>query len=144
MKSITDIQNEIEKDLSYYNKNGVGAEIYRTPNLFNKYLKFSFDYRTALVAEENKLNELLLERYQYYTGKATSDVYREEPFNDVVTTQADIGRYLDADAKICAGRERLSRVNEACDMIKHMVDSLKYRDNSLKAIHDINVFESGA
>ena len=81
---------------------------------------------TAIFVLVNTYNivKILLERRQYYQGKATAAVYAEEPFPFKVRDKDDLKLYLDADEKL----KNLSLKREYYDMM------LRYTEEILKQI----------
>ena len=95
-------------------------ESLKIPVLHSKYYTV---YNTiSLLRERAKesYNKLRLERYNFYTGKATAEVYAEEPFPYKVREKDAIQRHLEAD-------DRLNKI----DM------KIKYYDTTLKFLEEI-------
>ena len=95
-------------------------ESLKIPQLHAKYYTI---YNTiSLLRERAKesYNKIRLERYNFYTGKATAEVYAEEPFPYKVREKDAIQRHLEAD-------ERLNKI----DM------KIKYYDTTLKFLEEI-------
>ena len=95
-------------------------ESLKIPQLHAKYYTI---YNTiSLLRERAKesYNKIRLERYNFYTGKATAEVYAEEPFPYKVREKDAIQRHLEAD-------DRLNKI----DM------KIKYYDRTLKFLEEI-------
>tara|TARA_R100001082_G_C4322712_1_gene141886 strand:- start:15 stop:446 length:432 start_codon:yes stop_codon:yes gene_type:complete len=95
-------------------------ESLKIPQLHAKYYTI---YNTiSLLRERAKesYNKIRLERYNFYTGKATAEVYAEEPFPYKVREKDAIQRHLEAD-------DRLNKI----DM------KIKYYDTTLKFLEEI-------
>tara|TARA_B100001250_G_scaffold408315_1_gene430505 strand:+ start:1484 stop:1915 length:432 start_codon:yes stop_codon:yes gene_type:complete len=95
-------------------------ESLKIPVLHSKYYTI---YNTiSLLRERAKesYNKIRLERYNFYTGKATAEVYAEEPFPYKVREKDAIQRHLEAD-------DRLNKI----DM------KIKYYDTTLKFLEEI-------
>jgi hypothetical protein len=85
-------------------------ESLKIPQLHSKYYTL---YNTITLLREKARethNRVRLERYNYYTGKATAEVYAEEPFPYKVREKDAIQRYMDAD-------ERLSKIDLRLDIM---------------------------
>ena len=79
MMSIEKIQEMWEKD-SHIDPDNLHDESLKIPQLHSKYYTL---YNTiTLLREKTKEshNKVRLERYNYYSGKASQEVYAEEPF----------------------------------------------------------------
>ena len=97
--TIEAIQAMWEKD-SHMNQDELDNESLRIPQLHCKYYDL---YNTILLMrkrDEQQYSSTLLERRKYYTGKATADIYAEEPFPYKVRDKEDLKLYLDADQKL--------------------------------------------
>ena len=95
-------------------------ESLKIPQLHAKYYTI---YNTiSLLRERAKesYNKIRLERYNFYTSKATAEVYAEEPFPYKVREKDAIQRHLEAD-------DRLNKI----DM------KIKYYDTTLKFLEEI-------
>ena len=95
-------------------------ESLKIPQLHSKYYTV---YNTITLMREkarNQYNEIRLERYNYYTGKAPAEVYAADPFPYKVREKDAIQRHMDAD-------ERLNKI----DM------KIKYYDATLKFLEEI-------
>jgi len=143
MISNTDLQIEIEVD-SCINKLDLEGEILRTPKIFQKYLKYHYDYKVNIARGESLLNAMIIRRIKYYKGQGTADEYRDEPFNENISNQKVLESYLDGDAKLCDYREKIVDLESTRDTIHQMIENLKYRNNSIQTILSIRQFESGA
>ena len=95
-------------------------ESLKIPQLHSKYYTV---YNTITLMREkarNQYNEIRLERHNYYTGKASPEVYAADPFPYKVREKDAIQRHMDAD-------ERLNKI----DM------KIKYYDATLKFLEEI-------
>ena len=97
--SVEAIQAMWNKD-SVMNQDELDNESLRIPQLHCKYYDL---YNTILLMrkrDEQQYASILLERRKYYTGKATADIYAEEPFPYKVRDKDDLKLYLDSDEKL--------------------------------------------
>ena len=95
-------------------------ESLKIPQLHSKYYTV---YNTITLQREKareQYNRVKLERFNYYTGKASAEVYAEEPFPYKVREKDAIQRHLDAD-------ERLNKINM----------KIRYYDTSLRFLEEI-------
>ena len=92
---LNELQNEVDRDLKI-DDTELDLESIRTPQLHNKYLKHYTKYSLQLKKAQDNYKELYKEKWEYYTGKASPDTYREKPF-DIKVLKSDVGIYLDAD-----------------------------------------------
>ena len=92
---LNELQNEVDRDLKI-DDTELDLESIRTPQLHNKYLKHYTKYSLQYKKARDGYKELYKEKWEYYTGKASPDTYREKPF-DIKVLKSDVGIYLDAD-----------------------------------------------
>lgn len=126
------------------NKLHLEGELLRTPTLINKYLKWHYEYKCAIGKGDTRMNQLIVEKARFYTGKGTSEEYRRMPFNDTISNQKDLERYISADKDICELAERILIHKAGCDMIQEFLETLKYRNNYLRTVLELRMFEAGS
>ena len=117
--NLEQIQEMWEKD-SKIDPDNLHDESLKIPQLHSKYYTL---YNTITLLRERareQYSKVRLERYNYYTGKATAEVYAEEPFPYKVREKDAVKRYLDAD-----------------DRMQKIVATIKYYDVMLTYIEDI-------
>ena len=108
-----------EKD-SIIDPDNLHEESLKISQLHSKYYTI---YNTISLLKEKALDtysKVRLERYNYYTGKASVEVYVEEPFPYKVRDKEALQRHMDAD-------ERISKIEM----------KIKYYDVMLKFLEDI-------
>ena len=95
---LNELQNDVDRDLKI-DDTELDLESIRTPQLHNKYLKLYTKYSLQLKKAQDDYKILYRSKWEYYTGKAEPDVYREKPF-DLKILKADVAIYLDSDKEI--------------------------------------------
>ena len=95
---LSELQDQVDRDLKI-DDTELDMESIRTPQLHNKYLKLYTKYSLQLKRAQDDYKTLYRWKWEYYTGKATPDVYLEHPF-DLKVLKADVSRYLDSDKEI--------------------------------------------
>ena len=78
--TLEELQDLADKDLKIDESN-LSLESIKTPQLHNKYLKFLNKYKLLLVKAEDDYKLLKKYKWEYYTGKAEAQVYKEQPFD---------------------------------------------------------------
>jgi hypothetical protein len=117
--NLEQIQDMWQND-SVIDPDNLHDESLKIPQLHSKYYTV---YNTITLLREkakDQYNKIKLERYNYYTGKATAEVYAEEPFPYKVREKDAIQRHLDAD-------ERLTKIDL----------KIRYYDTTLKFLEEI-------
>ena len=95
---LIELQNDVDRDLKI-DDTELDLESIRTPQLHNKYLKHYTKYSLQLRKAKDDYKILHRQKWEYYTGKATPEVYQERPF-DLKVLKVDVGIYLDADKEL--------------------------------------------
>ena len=95
---LSELQDQVDRDLKI-DDTELDMESIRTPQLHNKYLKLYTKYSLQLKKAQDDYKILYRSKWEYYTGKADPDVYREKPF-DLKILKADVAIYLDSDKEI--------------------------------------------
>ena len=116
-----------EKD-SKIDPDNLHDESLKIPQLHSKYYTL---YNTITLLRERSREQyakVRLERYNYYTGKATAEVYAEEPFPYKVREKDAIQRHLEADDKM----------NKVDMKIKYYDIMLKFLEEIIR--HNIIIF----
>ena len=99
MMNLDEVQEMWQRD-SVIDPDNLHDESLKIPQLHSKYYTI---YNTTILLREKAretYNKVKLERYNYYTGKATAEVYAEEPFPYKVRDKEALQRHMDADVRL--------------------------------------------
>jgi len=140
MITIVQLLEQIKQDSIL--SNDLEMEIHRSVKLLSKYIKYSYDYKCYLEKQKSELYKLTRIRMQFYQGEAES--YKNEPFDYMCNNAKQLSIYLESDDTLCEQKERISAMEAAIESISTMVDSLKFRNNHLRTILELRLFEAGA
>ena len=120
------LQNQVDVDLKI-DDTELDLESIRTPQLHNKYLKLFTKYSLQLKKAKDDYDGLYKFKWEYYTGKASPDTYREKPF-DIKVLKSDVYIYLNAD-------EELQKLGQRIEYLKIVV---VYLERVLREINNRN------
>ena len=120
------LQKQVDVDLKI-DDTELDLESIRTPQLHNKYLKLFTKYSLQLKKAKDDYDCLYKEKWEYYTGKASPDTYREKPF-DIKVLKSDVYIYLNAD-------EELQKLGQRIEYLKIVV---VYLERVLREINNRN------
>lgn len=120
----------------------------QTPSLHAKYLQLLSVAKLQLKRAEHSQKTLLLHKYHYYEGKMSQEEINErnwtyDPFEGNIPTKALKEKHYDADGDIQKSEERIVYLKTLIDTLTDIVDSLKWRHQTIKNIIDWRRFESG-
>jgi len=119
-----------------------------TPLLHQKYLQIWSNERMKLVALEMDQKKLLKKKWLYYNGKMTQEEIEVEgwdydPFHGLKVLKGEMDYYYDADTDIQASEMKIQLQKEKINIIKEIIDNLKWRHQNIRNIIEWSKFENG-
>ena len=136
------IQEMWEKD-SRIDPDNLHDESLKIPQLHSKYYTL---YNTITLLREKAREsyaKVRLERYNYYTGKATAEVYIEEPFPYKVREKDAIQRHLDADDKMNKIDMKIKYYDVMLKFLEEIIRAVSNRTYQIKNAIEWNKFQAG-
>ena len=95
--TLSEIQEMVRKDLKI-NDLELDIESLRIPSLHSKYLQLLTEHSLLLKKTQGELNVLKRDKWIFYTGKATDEIYKEKGSFDVkLNTKDDQKTFIEAD-----------------------------------------------
>ena len=131
-----------EKD-SKIDPDNLHDESLKIPQLHSKYYTL---YNTITLLREKAREsyaKVRLERYNYYTGKATAEVYAEEPFPYKVREKDAIQRHLDADDKMNKIDMKIKYYDVMLKFLEEIIRAVSNRTYQIKNAIEWNKFQAG-
>ena len=136
------IQAMWEKD-SHIDPDNLHDESLKIPQLHSKYYTI---YNTITLMREKareQYSKVRLERYNYYTGKATAEVYAEEPFPYKVREKDAIQRHLDADDRMNKIDMKIKYYDVMLKFLEEIIRAVSNRTYQIKNAIEWNKFQTG-
>ena len=136
------IQAMWEKD-SHIDPDNLHDESLKIPQLHSKYYTL---YNTITLLRERareQYSKVRLERYNYYTGKATAEVYAEEPFPYKVREKDAIQRHLEADDKMNKVDMKIKYYDTMLKFLEEIIRNISGRTYQIKNAIEWNKFQAG-
>lgn len=145
-----DLQNvlkEWEKDSTIDDMN-LDEESRRAANLHAKYLQLHSLAKLQLKKSEMDQKTLLKEKWLYYGGKMTANQIEEkgweyDPFDGLKVLKTDMDKYYDADPDIQKSEEKIEYWKVTVDTLKEILDSVKWRHQTIKNMVEWKKFVAG-
>ena len=140
--NLEQIQEMWEKD-SKIDPDNLHDESLKIPQLHSKYYTL---YNTITLLREKAREsyaKVRLERYNYYTGKATAEVYAEEPFPYKVREKDAIQRHLDADDKMNKIDMKIKYYDIMLKFLEEIIRNISGRTYQIKNAIEWNKFQAG-
>ena len=131
-----------EKD-SQIDPDNLHDESLKIPQLHSKYYTL---YNTITLLREKAREsyaKVRLERYNYYTGKASAEAYVEEPFPYKVREKDAIQRHLDADAKMNKIDMKIKYYDVMLKFLEEIIRAVSNRTYQIKNAIEWNKFQAG-
>ena len=140
--NLEQIQEMWEKD-SKIDPDNLHDESLKIPQLHSKYYTL---YNTITLLRERTREQyakVRLERYNYYTGKATAEVYAEEPFPYKVREKDAIQRHLEADDKMNKVDMKIKYYDIMLKFLEEVIRAVSNRTYQIKNAIEWNKFQAG-
>ena len=140
--NLEQIQEMWEKD-SKIDPDNLHDESLKIPQLHSKYYTL---YNTITLMREKartQYSKVRLERYNYYTGKATAEVYAEEPFPYKVREKDAIQRHLEADDKMNKVDMKIKYYDTMLKFLEEIIRAVSNRTYQIKNAIEWNKFQTG-
>ena len=140
--NLEQIQDMWQND-SVIDPDNLHDESLKIPQLHSKYY---IVYNTITLLREkakDQYNKIKLERYNYYTGKATAEVYAEEPFPYKVREKDAIQRHLDADERLTKIDLKIRYYDTTLKFLEEIIKNISNRTFQIKNAIEWNRFQAG-
>lgn len=121
----------------------------KTPNLHAKYLQYLSITKLNLKRAEHSQKDLLLDKWHYYNGSMDEDTLKErgwnpDPFFGLRILKGDLDKYYNADKDIQKSEEKIAYLKTIIETLTEIIDTLKWRHQTIKNIIEYRKFESGS
>tara|TARA_R100001463_G_scaffold1164_1_gene4952 strand:+ start:2123 stop:2551 length:429 start_codon:yes stop_codon:yes gene_type:complete len=140
--NLEQIQEMWQKD-SVIDPDNLHDESLKIPQLHSKYYTV---YNTITLLREKAretYSRIRLERHNYYTGKATAEVYAEDPFPYKVREKDAIQRHMDADAKLNTIDMKIKYYDVILKFLEEIIRNISGRTYQIKNAIEWQKFQSG-
>lgn len=137
--------NEIEElwnNDSKIDPDNLHLESLKIPTLHSKYYEIYNNISILKKIEENKYSELQKEKWLYYSGKASPEVYKEQPFDHRVM-KSDLDRYLNADSDLIKSKTKIDYYQLMLKFLESILKSIENRNFTIKNSLDFMKFTAG-
>lgn len=139
--NIDELKENIQKDIKI-DITQLDVESVNISSLTNKYLNLRMEENIKLRSYENKAKIIKKERWEYYTGKADIEVYRNEPFEFKILKQ-DIPIYLESDKHIQAIQDKIFIIKEKIKYIESIITILNNKSFNISNAIKWKIFTNG-
>jgi hypothetical protein len=112
------------------------------PLLYCQYLNEHSDAKDALSKLEIQYKKLYKDKWLYYSGKATAEVYKEKPFN-LKVLKADMSIFFDSDQELIDQNYKISYMKDKIFYITKILEELSRRSFIISNCIKSNSFNNG-
>ena len=140
--TLEELQEQVDKDLKI-NDTELDLESLKTPQLHNKYLKEYNNFKLLLSRAESDYKILKRVKWEYYTGKASPEVYKQKPFN-LKIMKSDIDKYLESDEDLIKSKQKIEYLETVVNYLDRTLKIIGGRDWQIRNSIEWRKFTSGA
>lgn len=147
MIDLQNVLSEWQKDCQIDEMN-LDEESRRSANLHAKYIQLHALSKLQLKKSEMEQKTLLKEKWLYYGGKMTSEQIEDkgweyDPFDGLKVLKTDMDKYYDADPDIQKSEEKIEYWKTTTETLKEILDSVKWRHQTIKNMIEWRKFQAG-
>lgn len=128
--NIEELYTEVERDLKI-DDTELDLESIRTPQIHNKYLKYFTQQSLQYKKLQDDYKVMYRMKWEYYTGKANPEVYKEQPF-DLKVLKADVGIYLDSDGELQQLSQRMAYTKQIIEYLERILKEINNRNWNIR------------
>ena len=139
--TLEELQEQVDKDLKI-NDTELDLESLKTPQLHNKYLKHYNNFKLLLTRAESDYKILKRVKWEYYTGKASPQVYQQKPFN-LKIMKSDIDKYLESDEELIKAKQKIDYLETVVNYLDRTLKIIGGRDWQIRNSIEWRKFTSG-
>ena len=140
--TLEELQQQADKDLKI-NDAELDLESLKTPQLHNKYLKHLNNFKLLLTRAKTDVNIMKKVKWEYYTGKASPEIYKKKPF-DLKILKQYIDKYLESDEDLIKLTQKVEYLQTVVDFLESTVRQISNRSFAIKNAIEWKKFTSGA
>ena len=116
--------------------------------LHGKYLELLSVNRLRLKQLELEFKVLLTDKWSHYNGKLSQEEmdskgWDYDPLNGLTVLKGDMDKFYDSDPVIQEHQARIHYTQEICDTLKEIMDTVKWRHQTIKNMIEWRKFTSG-
>ena len=120
----------------------------QSAKLHGKYLEILSVNKLKLKKQEAEFKVLLKDKWLHYNGKMSQEDIEEkgwdyDPLGGLTVLKGDMGYYYDSDPVIQKAKASIDYTQEICDVLKEILENIKWRHQNIKNMIEWRKFTSG-
>ena len=141
---LKELLEKIAKDFPI-NPADLQGEALKTTSLWCTYISIWSEEKLQLEKMEFTLRMLLSEKREYYSGNASAQIYKDNPWNGKTPrTESGLQKLIEADKDIISYREGQIVQKNKVEILMAALQECRQRGFSIKHAIDMIKFENGA
>ena len=145
--NLDDILKEWETDCQIGHRLDEASQ--NTPQLHAKYLNYLTQAKLILKRAETTQAILLKDKFLWYNGKLSEEDtkrhgWEPDPFDGLKVMKTDLSYWYESDKQIQESEAKITYYKTMCETLKEIIDTLRWRHQTIKNIIEIRKFEAGA
>ena len=148
MKQLDQILDEWNHDQKI-DQNDLTLSSRKASAFHSKYLRMLASAKLLLKKAELDQKKILKLKWLYYNGKMDEKTlldlgWNPDPFDGLKVLKGELDYYYDSDPEIQKSEEKIHYYKTMVDTLHNIVDTLKWRHQTIRNMIDWKRFESGA
>ena len=120
----------------------------QSAKLHGKYLELLSVNKLRLKKQEAEFSVLLKDKWLHYNGKMSQEEIDEkgwdyDPLGGLTVLKGDMNYYYDSDPVIQKAKAAIDYTQEICDVLKEILENIKWRHQNIKNMIEWRKFTSG-
>lgn len=120
----------------------------QSAKLHSKYLELLSVNRLKLKKLDMDFKVLLRDKWSHYNGKLSQEElnskgWEYDPLNGLTVLKGDMDKWYDADPIIQEHQAKMQYTQEICDILKEIMENIKWRHQNIKNMIEWRKFTSG-
>ena len=120
----------------------------QSAKLHGKYLELLSVNKLRLKKQEAEFSVLLKDKWLHYNGKMSQEDIEEkgwdyDPLGGLTVLKGDMNYYYDSDPIIQKAKASIDYTQEICDVLKEILENIKWRHQNIKNMIEWRKFTSG-
>ena len=112
------------------------------PTLHSKYIRIFSDYRFKRKQAQGNLKQLTRRKFEYYTGKADPEEYKDNPFS-LKLLKTDITMYIESDQEVKDLQLKIDMYDIIIDYLEGVIRMINTRSYQIKNAIEWKIFIEG-
>ena len=119
--------------------NDLDTENFKVTVIHEKYLNIWSHFRLMLSYAEAKSKRMYKEKFEYYSGKAPAQVYKENPFNHKVL-KGDLNTYIWADDEYLKSKQKIDYLETCINYLENILKQCSNRGFQIKNVIELKKY----